>query len=299
MRDLAYVTPDIRDRLVLRFGPEVLPWCDELPGLVAELAARWDLDVLAAGGGGTSRVFRCARRGTGAPVWLKLTPDHTIAREEAEALRAWAATPSVVTLLAQDLTVGALLLDDVAPGVPLRRLTWRLSDAAALLTELRSPAHTPGEHSVLKPLSHRVGFLFDLADSMLTAAGKKDLFAPALARARETALELASSGPTRLVHGDLHPANVLSGPHARVVAIDPRPAWGDPDFDAVDWVLDGVLGLDVLEDRIGELAGMVPGQNPGRLSAWCRALAPLIAAPRVCGGRDDAETGFLVALADG
>ncbi|MEU2441043.1 aminoglycoside phosphotransferase family protein [Streptomyces rubradiris] len=300
MKNLAYVTPDIRDRLVVRFGPAVLPWCDGLPGLVAELATRWDLDVLAAGGGGTSRVFRCARRGTGAPVWLKLTPEHTIAGEEAEALRAWAGTPSVVTLLAQDLALGALLLQGVEPGVPLRKLAWELSDAAALLTELRSAAHTPGEHSVLKPLSHRVGFLFDLADSMLTAAGKKGLFAPAvLARAREAALGLAAGGPARLVHGDLHPGNVLSGPDARMVAIDPRPAWGDPDFDAVDWVLDGVVSLDVLEDRIGELAGMVPGQDPDRVSAWCRALAPLVAIPRVCGGRGDAGTEFLVALAAG
>ncbi|MFD0392862.1 aminoglycoside phosphotransferase family protein [Streptomyces nogalater] len=173
-----------------------------------------------------------------------------------------------------------------------------MPDAAALLRELRSTAHT-GEHSVLKPLSQRVDFLFDLADGMLTAANRKDLFAPAaLARARQAALELAASGPTRLVHGDLHPANVLSGPNARMVAIDPRPAWGDPDFDAVDWVLDGVLDRGVLEERAGELAGMVPGQSPDRVLAWCRALSPLVAIPRVCMRREDAETGFLITLAD-
>lgn len=119
------------------------------------------------------------------------------------------------------------------------------------------------------------------------------------ARAREAALDLAASGPVRLVHGDLRPADVLSGPHARMVAIDPRPAWGDPDVDAVDRVLHGVPGLDVLEDGIGEPAGMVPGRDPDRVSAWCRALAPLVAIPRVCGGRDDTETGFLVALSGG
>ncbi|MGJ3560381.1 hypothetical protein ACR6C2_25120 [Streptomyces sp. INA 01156] len=52
------------------------------------------------------------------------------------------------------------------------------------------------------------------------------LDAPAvLGRARARALELAESGPVALVHGDLHSANVLSGPGARMVAIDPRPAW--------------------------------------------------------------------------
>ncbi|MEU8029354.1 aminoglycoside phosphotransferase family protein [Streptomyces sp. NPDC049099] len=300
MRDLVHVTPDVRDRLVVRFGPEVLAWCDELPALVGELTARWGLDVVTAGGGGTSRVFRCVKRDTGASVWLKLTPDHTIAGEEAEALRAWVETPSVVTLLAQDLSHGALLLQNVEPGVPVKQLPWELSDAAALLRELRAAPVTPGEHSVLKPLSHRVDFLFGLAESMLAAADRSGLFTSAvLVRAREAALELAATGPMGLVHGDLHPANALSGPGARMVAIDPRPAWGDPDFDAVDWVLDGVLDLDVLEGRIEKLAEMVPGQSPDRVRGWCRALSPLIAIPRICARREDAETGFLIALAGG
>ncbi|WP_406383036.1 hypothetical protein [Streptomyces sp. NBC_01618] len=58
-----------------------------------EFAARWSLDLVAASGGGTSRVFRCFKRDIGTSAWLKLTPER-IAQEEAEALRAWAKTPS-------------------------------------------------------------------------------------------------------------------------------------------------------------------------------------------------------------
>lgn len=101
------------------------------------------------------------------------------------------------------------------------------------------------------------------------------------------------------MHGDLHPANVLSGPGARMVAIDPRPAWGDPDFDAVDWVLERVADPAMLEQRVEELAALVPGLSPRRVVGWCRALAALIAVPRMCAGRDDAETRFLMALASG
>ncbi|MFC8100008.1 aminoglycoside phosphotransferase family protein [Streptomyces sp. NPDC057363] len=294
------VAPEVRDRLVVRFGADVLGWCDELPTLVHELAARWNLQLVAAGGGGTSRVFRCLRRDTGASVWLKLTPEPLIAREEAEALRAWADTPSVVTLLAVDLAAGALLLENVEPGVPVRQLAWDLPEVAALLRDLRASPPVPGEHSVLRPLSHRIDFLFDLTERRSAAARAKGLVdRTVLGRARAAALELAGSGPVGLVHGDLHPANVLSGPGARMVAIDPRPTWGDPDFDAVDWVLAGVADPAMLEKRIAELAGLVPGLSPHRVLDWCRALAALDAVPRLCAGRDDAETTFLMALAGG
>lgn len=278
----------------------MLAWCDELPALVDELAARWDLELVAAGGGGTSRVFRCFKRDTGTSAWLKLTPEPGIAREEAEALRAWAKTPSVVTLLAQDLAAGALLLEDVEPGVQASRRAWDLAEVAALLRDLRDPAPAPGEHSVLRLLSHRVDFVFDLTDRRLAAGDVNDPAASKVLRlARAAALELAGTGSVGLVHGDLHPANVLSGPGARLVAIDPRPTWGDPDFDAVDWVLEGVADPAVLEQRVEELAALVPGMSPRRVLGWCRALAALIAVPRMCAGRDDAETQFLMALADG
>ncbi|WP_406146378.1 aminoglycoside phosphotransferase family protein [Streptomyces sp. NBC_01012] len=310
MTDVARVAPEVRNRLVVRFGAEVLDWCDELPALVTELAARWNLTPVTTGGGGTSRVFRCLRRDTGASVssvWLKLTPDPSIAREEAEALRAWADTPSVVNLLAADLAAGALLLENVEPGVPARQLTRNVSEVAALLRDLRVPPAAPDQHSVLRPLSHRIDSLFDLTARRLAAARTECL--RMTAQARTAALELADSGPVGLVHGDLHPANVLSGnlmfghalssPGMRLVAIDPRPAWGDPDFDAVDWALDGATDLAALERRIEKLATLVPGLSPRRVLAWCRALAILAAAPRMRTSRDDAQTRFLVALARG
>lgn len=299
MRELARVAPEVRDRLVVRFGTDVLGWCDELPTLVHELAVRWELDLVASGGGGTSRVFRCLQRDTGASVWLKLTPEPLIAREEAEALRAWADVPSVVTLLAADLAAGALLLENVEPGVAVRQLAWNAPEVAALLRDLRVSPPGPGKHSVLRPLSHRIDFLFDLTERRLAAARANGVVAPTvLGQARAAALELAASGPVGLVHGDLHPGNVLSGPDARMVAIDPRPTWGDPDFDAVDWVLEGVADSAGLEQRVEELAALVPGMSPRRVLDWCRALTTLIAVPRMCGGRDDAETRFLMALAE-
>ncbi|MEU7188030.1 aminoglycoside phosphotransferase family protein [Streptomyces sp. NPDC045369] len=300
VRELAHVAPEVRDRLVVRFGEKVRAWCDALPDLVGALTARWRLELAEANGGGTSRVFRCRRRDTGTSAWLKLTPEPALAREEAEALSAWAGTPSVVPLLAHDLAAGALLLADVEPGVPVRHLDWRLSEVAPLLRDLRSLAPPPDKPSAVQPLAHRVDFLFHLTGRRLAASGDSGPLGPAvLGRARAAALDLATSGPRALVHGDLHPGNVLSGPGARMVAIDPRPAWGDPDFDAVDWVLGGVTTLAALEERAEALAALVPGQSPDRVLGWCRALAALNAALAICARRDDAETRFLITLAGG
>jgi streptomycin 6-kinase len=177
---------------------------------------------------------------------------------------------------------------------------WRLPEVATLLRDLRVPFPLPGQLSVLRPLAHRVDFLLYLTSRRLASAGLSgSLHSAVLDRSRVAALELAGSGPVGLVHGDLHPANVLSGPALRMVAIDPRPALGDPDFDAVDWVLEGVVDLAQLEQRIEELTALVPGQSPDRVLGWCRAVAAVIAVPRICTGRDDAETRFLMTLARG
>ncbi|MFB6887771.1 aminoglycoside phosphotransferase family protein [Kitasatospora sp. NPDC056327] len=285
----AIVPPEVRERLVARFGPGAGPWCEGLPALVAELAGRWGLVVRAAGGGGTARVFRCERRADGALVWLKLTPDAEVAGQEAAALGAWRGVPSVVRLLAHDgAGSGALLLADVAPGTTLRERGWRPAEVAALLGALRSvpPA---GSALSLPRLEERLEFLFDLT-------GRRAPGVPT-AGARALARELTGGGgPVALVHGDLHPANVLWGPDG-AVAIDPRACLGDPDFDLVDWVLDGVADGAALTARAGALTALVPGADAERVLAWCRATAVLIAAPRVAAGRRDAGTAFLRELA--
>ncbi|MEV6791482.1 phosphotransferase [Streptomyces sp. NPDC051320] len=140
---------------------------------------------------------------------------------------AWAGSASVVGLLDHDLSVGALLLAGIEPGARVKESGWRLRDAGALIAELRTAPYRSAPD--LRPLADRITILYGMA------ARRGGRAPEALDRGLRAALETARSGPAQgLVHGDLHPANVLLGPGGPLVAIDLRPTLGDPDYDAVD-----------------------------------------------------------------
>jgi len=255
-----------RDRLIVRFGAGVDAWCAALPDLVERYCLRWHLELDKVLAGNTSRVFIGRQHGDRGVV-LKLTPDLTIANEEAIALRAWAATPHAVDLLDADLGTGALLLENIEPGtkvsdqpdLPL------VSDVAELLTGLREAGGYDGGH--LPTLAQGMESMFSRVGGLLSNPRVSPLVSPqALADGHRKARELASDGPAGLLHGDLHLSNILrAGPARGLVAIDPRPGFGDLTFDAIDWTLDRTTSLDEVRERIGQLCRLVPDLDRDRL----------------------------------
>jgi streptomycin 6-kinase len=216
---------------------------------VARLTRRWGLRIEGAVPGNTGRTLRC-RDHRGRLVVLKLTPEQDIAATEAAALRAWAGCPSVVDLLDADLDAGAILLAGIVPGTQLAESGWQPAEVDALLAQLGDVAVPTG----LPTLTERLNVMFDL--------GERRGSVPPGSRALALAAE---GGPRRLLHGDLHPGNVLRADHG-IIAIDPRPCVGDPAFDAVDWAMRADSGLD------HAIAGL-PSVDPDRLRRWCGALA--------------------------
>jgi streptomycin 6-kinase len=218
--------------------------------MVARLTRRWGLRIEGAAPGNTGRTLRCRDR-RGRLVVLKLTPERDIAATEAAALRAWAGCPSVVDLLDADLDSGAILLAGIVPGTPLAESGWQPAEVDALLAQLGDVAVPAG----LPTLIERLNGMFDLGE-------RRGSVPPG---SRAAALALAAEGPRRLLHGDLHPGNVLRAAHG-IIAIDPRPCLGDPAFDAVDWAMRADSGLD------RAIAGL-PSVDPDRLRRWSEALA--------------------------
>lgn len=222
------IDDDARARLIRRFGDDVTGWIDALPDLLATLTARWGLTVVKLMPGGTGTTFLCTN------AVLKITPDHDIADHEARALTAWADTRAVVDLLDTDLARGALLLEAISPGTP-------AADPARVVPHLHEATPTG-----FPPLQARVDFLFETVLTRRTGT----YYATEHHRARKLAED--NIKPV-LLHGDMHPGNVLQGP-AGPVAIDPRACVGDPAVDWMDFVHGGhdLHGADVDLDRVHE-----------------------------------------------
>lgn len=292
----------IHTRLARRFGPEVSGWCAGLPELLDDLAGQWGLRLGQPWArGGTSVVLPCESDGGGLLV-LKLSPDVKIAADEATALDAWTASEHVVTLQDADLDHGALLLERVLPGTRLADEPgrWTLEDVVPVLSGLWRQISRPDAGSGLPELRERADFVFEFTSRRLEqhSAVARRVSPDVVEGSRNLARALAGTGPVRLVHGDLHPGNVLRGGNGRgLVVIDPRPCLGDPAFDAVDWVLPGGGGEQAVRQRINWLAGRVDGLDQDRAWGWCRALAVVLAVALLIGRDDDPAGEEMLAMA--
>lgn len=217
--------------------------------------------------GNTGRTLLCDS--PAGPRVLKLCPDPAIVSAEATALRAWASLPRVVQVLDTDLAEGALLLEGLTPGTTLTDAEIPWDQVRDLLGQLHGVPVTGAFPTQLE----RVHAMFDLAERRLRGSGAEaHLPWQLLHTGRARAAMLATTGPIALVHGDLHPGNVLdAGPDRGIVAIDPRPCHGDAAFDAVDWAYLTLSAGGTLDDGLALLP------DPARTRAWCVALAPLVA----------------------
>lgn len=290
-----------RGRLLNRFGPRVEQWWEQLPTVISALTDRWELvvgDPVARGN--TSLVIRC-RRPDGSRGVLKLTPDAQIVVGEASALRSWEASGRVPVVWDSDEVLGALLLEAIPNELPVSEsgLVVGLDEVANLIGSLhRSGAPVLGNGIVSQ--AERIGFIFE--HWIGRHGGRGDVVTCSvpvqrLRRGYQLAQELVSDAVVPvLLHGDLHPGNVLDGGSARgLVAIDPRPCVGDAPVDAVDWVFWAVDDPRVWEQRSRNLA-VALGIDHERLWAWCAAFAAMLAASKAAQGAPAEVVTALLAL---
>jgi streptomycin 6-kinase len=291
-----------RGRLLARFGTLVEPWWARVPAILTELADRWDLVIGdAVGRGSTSLVIRC-QSADGRPAVLKLVPDANVVAGEASALRSWAPSGRVPLVWGYDPAEGALLLEAIPSEIPLLELgTAKPSDDIANLIRDLHRSGAPMVRGGVVSLAERVDFIF--GHWVARHASRGELVSRAvpvkrLRRGHDLARALvADAAVPVLLHGDLHPGNVLDRGGARgLVAIDPRPCVGDAVFDAIDWVF---WGVDDPRDwqRHGRELALALGVEHERLSAWCAALARMLAAAQASRGASADVVEALLALA--
>jgi len=285
-----------------RFGTRVEPWWKSLPKATGELAERWELVVGdAVGRGNTSLVVRC-RRADGCAAVLKLTPDGDLAAAEAAALRSWQPSGRVPAVWGHDVARGALLLEALANEIPLSEMGMpvELDEIASLIVELHRSG-TPVVGNGVVRQAERIEFILEYWIGRHASRGEAVARAVSVERLRRghalaRELVVAACEPV-LLHGDLHPGNVLDGGAERgLVAIDPRPCVGDAAVDAVDWVFWSADDPCAWEPRSRELA-LAVGVGHERLWAWCPAFAAMLAGSEAARGAPAGKIDGLLGLA--
>jgi streptomycin 6-kinase len=217
------VQPTFRAFIARTRGDEGRAWLAALPGLVAEISARWRLTLGDELHGGVLSHVCEATAADGAPAVLKLGPPWSHTADEAAALRSWSgrATPR---LLRADVKRHALLLERIEPGT--HAGPGEPEDVARVLAAI----HVPPPRR-LPALGSAVRQRLGSAGAERRASEQK----LAWAHAALERLERTQPAPV-LVHGDFDDRNLLVCATRGLCAIDPLPCAGDPAYDAGTWV---------------------------------------------------------------
>lgn len=191
-------------------------WLRAVPRLLTAAADRWSLSAPQ-----TPRYGECALvvpcTSSSGPAALKLTWPHSEARFEHLALRAWNGD-GAVRLLAADTADHALLLEQLNGARSLTDVD--LLEACEIVGSLLRQLDRPGLPQV-GPLP---------LDEWHTLLERRGDHVPRRFITRATALLRDLPAGERLVHSDLHFANVLAGQRASWLAIDPKPVTASPAF---------------------------------------------------------------------
>jgi streptomycin 6-kinase len=222
-------------------GADFAAWLDLLPGLVRDLVEAWGLDVDGEATHGHCAVVVPVRTDSGAPAVLKVGWPHGEAEHEHLALQHWRGN-GAVRLLRADPRRFALLLerahaDDLG-------LTWDV-EACEIVGGLYERLHVPAPPQLRTLSSLVAGWVDDLAGLPRDAPVPRRLVEQAVAIGRDFVADADTDG--RLIHTDLHYANVLAADREPWLVIDPKPISGDPHYEVAP----------LLWNRWEELAGDV------------------------------------------
>lgn len=205
-------------------GHDWAAWIDGLPRLVRDLLDDWELVV---DGdpvhGHTALVVPVTTAGE--RLVLKVVMPHEEARHEALALQHWHGR-GAVRLVRADPRRDALLLERLHPR-DLREVP--VLEACSVVAGLLGRLHVTAPPQLVPLTTYVSRWTADLAALPRDAPLPRRVVEQAVHVGRALVSDDDSTG--RLVHGDLHYANVLAGDRSPWLAIDPKPVSGDPHYE--------------------------------------------------------------------
>lgn len=221
------------------YGDKGKAWLKALPKLVEEISVKWHLSDLQEVGNLSYNYVLSGFQGA-QPIILKLAFDGEGLHREADALRTFAGFGAVNVLAEQD---GALLLERAIPGTPLKD-SFSKGDQRALqiACQVAQKLHHapmpeklfPSIHEWHKALDHDPEFIADRTTEDIQAH-----LTAYLEKARGLRDKLLKKHPSELVllHGDLHPENILQNGEGWMV-IDPKGVIGSPIHEVWAFIMD-------------------------------------------------------------
>jgi streptomycin 6-kinase len=240
------------------------PWVDALPGVVAHVSKKWNLEPGEPIIEHTtcSYVAPCTMDGGGEAI-LKIGLPHPEAAHEMDGLRIINGGPTV-RLLQFDPASGSMLLEKCNPGTHLNTEPDSVQDEiiCQLLKEIWEVEYTVGPFrnlgEMINQWNHETYSDIHLfPDEALAKAGckmKEEL--------------VASTKNNVLLATDLHAGNVLRAERRPWLAIDLKPYYGDPAYDLTQHLLNCkerlAQSLAETVQRVSDLAGI----DSTRLSKW-------------------------------
>ena len=208
-----------------RLGEEWQRWVDRLPATTAGLLEDWELGVDGEPVHGFCSLVVPVRTVGGRPAVLKVGLPDDESEHEHLALQRWQGGGAVL-LLRADPHRRAMLLERLHPE-DLAEL-WDV-EACEVVAGLYARLHVPAPPQ-LRPLTSYVARWNAGLEAMpRNAPVPRRLVEQAVSLARTFLTDEASTG--RLLHADLHYANVLAADREAWLAIDPKPVSGDPHYE--------------------------------------------------------------------
>jgi streptomycin 6-kinase len=245
------------------YGTKGTQWLAQLPQLVEQCAAEWNLTELKHYQHLTyNYVLSGMMQGT--PIALKLRCDHAALLKEAVALKAFEPFRGVKLLAHND---SALLLERALPGEPLATL-FPHNDAQATHIAadcLRSLHQAPIPTSPLFPTLEQLLPHFTEEPRAL---------APFIAHARVLRSQLLTTQTKQVfLHGDFHHGNILSS-GTNWCLIDPEGIIGDPLYDLAIYIRNPITELieashaqTLIKNRMSDFAELL-GYDTQRIYDW-------------------------------
>jgi streptomycin 6-kinase len=204
------------------------PWLKEIPEIVGKCSELWELRV----GAPLPQLFynylAAVERTDGSSAILKICPADWEFESELNALRLYDGR-GAVRLLESDEAMGAMLLEPLRPGQPIKTLDDDdLATAIACRVMKRFWRPPPQQHRFRDLEYWGLAFHRHLQEY----GGAGPIPAAIFERGESMWKELVDDGGARVVlHGDLNYGNLLSSARDSWLAIDPKGVLGESVFD--------------------------------------------------------------------